>query len=74
MLKSESQMYARFAVSRFASQRAPAFSRHALNADSRISFCSADSGEYWSIRLKQRVEDDVQLRDGSNLNLSIDWG
>ena len=32
---------------------------------------SAVSEEYWSIRLKQRVEDDVQLRDCSNFNFPL---
>ena len=36
-----------------------------------VRFGSAGEGEYWSIRLKQRVEDDVQLRDCSNFNFPL---
>ena len=33
--------------------------------------CSAGEGEYWSIRLNQRVKDGVQLRGCSNLNFPL---
>ena len=36
-----------------------------------VRFGSAGEGEYWSIRLKQRVEDDVQLLDCSNFNFLL---
>ena len=35
-----------------------------------VRYGSAVEGEYWSIRLKQRVIDDVQLRAGGNFNIS----
>ena len=37
-------------------------------------FCSAGEGEYWSIRLNQRVKDGVQLRGYSNFNFPLNEG
>ena len=34
-------------------------------------FCSAGEGEYWSIRLNQRVKDGVQLRGCGNFNFQL---
>ena len=36
-----------------------------------VRFGTAVSGKYWSIRLKQCVEDDVQLRDSGNFNFLL---
>ena len=44
-----------------------------LKSESQMcaGFCSAGEGEYWSIRLNQRVKEGVQLRDICNFNFNF---
>ena len=47
-----------------------------LESESQMyaGFCPAGEGEYWSIRLNQRVKDGVQLRGCSNFNFPLNEG